>query len=96
MRWVPGAAQFMDDQMDLYENRGSNYALWLWETSWPPFEEEVDAFNFRHGPDPHNHSDVASSDLLDVILKYWNLNTIYPSSTPTSTPKKVKKGEVRR
>ena len=92
IRWVPGAAQFMDDQMDLFEKRGLNYALWLWETSWPPFEEEVDAFNFRHGPDPHNHSDVASSDLLDVILKYWNLNTIYPSSAP----EKAKKAKARR
>jgi len=97
IRWVAGAAQFMNDQMDLFEKRGLNYALWLWETSWPPFEKEVDAFNFRHGPDPQNHSDVASSDLCDVILKYWKLNTIYPSSAdPSSTPKKAKKGKARR
>lgn len=27
VRWVPGAADFMDDQMDLFEQRGVNHAL---------------------------------------------------------------------
>jgi hypothetical protein len=72
--------------MDLFERRGLNHALWLWETSWPPIQDEIDAFNFRHGPDPNNHSDVESSELLDVIGKYWGRNTIRPSvvSTPTT------------
>ena len=78
MRWEPGADDFMDDQMDLFEQRGINHALWLWETSWPLFAEEVDAFNFRHGPDPNNHADVESSDLMDVIVEYWGRNTIRP------------------
>ena len=80
MRWEPGAADFMDDQMDLFEQRGLNHALWLWETSWEPYAEEVDAFNFRHGPDPNNHTDVASSDLMDAIIAHWGHNTIRPSS----------------
>jgi len=79
MRWEPGAADFMDDQMDLFEQRGMNYALWLWETSWEPYAEEVDAFNFRHGPDPHNHADVESSKLMDVIVAHWEQNMIRPS-----------------
>ncbi|MFQ6094186.1 MAG: cellulase family glycosylhydrolase, partial [bacterium] len=79
VRWVPGADDFMDDQMDLFEQRGMNHALWLWETSWTPYAEEVDAFNFRHGPDPNNHSDVESSALIDVIVSYWGRNTIRPS-----------------
>jgi len=29
MRWEPGADLFMDDQMDLIEQRGMNHALWL-------------------------------------------------------------------
>jgi len=78
VRWVPGAAEFMDDQMDLFEQRGMNYALWMWETSWEPYAEEVDAFNFRHGPDPHTHTDVAGSDLMDVIVGYWGRNTMRP------------------
>jgi len=84
MRWEPGAAEFMDDQMDLFEQRGLNYALWLWEASWEPYAEaedpDVDAFNFRHGPDPDHHTDVDSSDLIEVILEHWKQNTIRPSS----------------
>jgi len=78
MRWVPGADAFIEDQMDLLEQRGMNYALWMWETSLPSYAEEVDAFNFRHGPDPHVHVDVDSSDLMDVIFDYWGRNTARP------------------
>ena len=78
MRWEPGAATFMDDQMDLLEQRGVNYALWLWECSWEPYVTEVDEFNFRHGPDPNNHADV-ESDLMDVIVGHWMQNEIFPN-----------------
>jgi hypothetical protein len=78
MRWEPGADKFMDDQMDLLEQRGMNHALWLWEVSWEAYAHEVDAFNFRHGPNPNHHADVASSDLMDVIFTYWGRNTIHP------------------
>ncbi len=86
VRWEPGADDFMDDQMDLFEQRGMNHALWVWETSWAPYAEEVDAFNFRHGPDPNNHTDAESSDLMGVIIEYWGRNTIRPSSVVTFTP----------
>jgi len=82
MRWEPGAHTFMDDQMDLLEQRGINHALWLWESSWPPIQEEIDAFNFRHGPDPDQHAEVESSDLLNVILEHWGHNVLRPSSAP--------------
>jgi len=78
MRWEPGADMFMADQMDLFEQRGLNYALWLWETSWEPIQEEIDAFNFRHGPDPDNHQDVSESDLITVIRTAWQRNTVRP------------------
>lgn len=81
MRWQPGAAAFMDDQISLFEERGLNHALWLWETSWEPLTAESDDFNFRHGSDPDNHVEVESSDLMDVILKYWERNTLRPSNT---------------
>jgi hypothetical protein len=77
MRWEPGAHTFMDDQMDLLEQRGINHALWLWESSWPPIQEDIDAFNFRHGPNPSNHTDV-ESDLQDVIVEHWGDNTVRP------------------
>jgi cysteinyl-tRNA synthetase len=79
VRWVPGAAEFMDDQMDLFEQRGMNYALWEWASSWEPHAEN-DAFDFRHGSDPDHHAEVESSDLMDVIFEYWERNTIRPSS----------------
>jgi hypothetical protein len=62
-----------------------NHALWLWETSWPPIQDEIDAFNFRHGPDPHNHSDVPSSELMDAISSYWGRNTVRPSWETAAT-----------
>jgi len=80
MRWEPGVAQFMDDEMALFEKRGLNYALWLWETSWPPYQAEVDDFNFRHGPDPNHHADLTDSALIDVIKKYWRRNSVRPST----------------
>jgi hypothetical protein len=83
MRWEPGAAEFMDDQTDLFEERGMNYALWVWDPSWEPWNEKIDAFNFRHGPNPFNHIDVDSSDLIDVIVEHWGRNTIRPSLVDT-------------
>lgn len=80
VRWAPGAAVFMDDLMDLFEQRGINYALWIWSTSYEEFVTEVNAFNFRFGPDPNNVQDLESSDLISVILSYWNQNTHRPSN----------------
>jgi cysteinyl-tRNA synthetase len=79
VRWVPGAAAFMRDQMDLLEERGMNYALWEWQTSWEPFAEEVTAFNFRYGSDPDSRREV-ESELMDVIIDHWHRNTIRPST----------------
>jgi hypothetical protein len=79
MRWEPGADAYMDDLMAIFEQLHMNHALWLWDTSWEPHAEE-DAFDFRHGSDPNHHSDVESSPLMDVIKKYWALNTLYPTA----------------
>ncbi len=77
-RWEPGAAAFMADQMDLFEQLGVNYALWAFNPAWPPYQQN-DAFDFLHGPDPDNHT-VVESDLLGVITSYWSRNTIRPSN----------------
>ena len=79
-RWVPGGAAFMADQMDLFEQRGMNHALWLWDPSWEPWTEDEDSFNFRHGPDPDHHAGVASSDLMDAIQEHWERNSVRPSN----------------
>jgi hypothetical protein len=82
-RWVNNAADFMRDQMDLFERRGLNYALWEWKPSSTPLAGQDD-FNFRHGPDPTNHTDVFSSDLIEVIRQFWGRNTIRPSMMPAA------------
>jgi hypothetical protein len=91
-RWVPGGATFMRDLMELFEERGLNHALWVWAPSWEPYSTVIDDMNFRHGPDPNNHVDVSSSDLMDVILGFWNRNTLRPSTQKS----KIKKSVIRR
>ena len=78
-RWVPGGAEFMVDQMDLFEERGMNHALWAWGPAWEYWTEEVNEFNFRFGPNPKNIRAVPN-DLIDVIKANWSRNTVFPSS----------------
>ena len=86
IRWVPGAAAFVADEMDLLEARGINHALWQWQSSWQPLQAENDAFNFRHGPDPGYHEDVATSDLIEFIKANWKQNYYRPSITTFANP----------
>ena len=67
--------------MGLFEEKGINYSLWEWQTSWPDFEAEVHAFNFRFGADPNNRT-YSDSDLLQIIERYWGLNVLRPSNVP--------------
>ena len=57
-----------------------NHALWLWDPAWKPLLEEVNAFTFRFGPDPKHRKDVKTSDLMNIIKKYWSRNTLRPSN----------------
>jgi hypothetical protein len=79
-RWVPGAAGFMWDSMELFEQRGMNHAFWVFNPVWPPYNVDVDAFDFLHGPDPDNHVNVQTSDLIGVIRSNWSRNTARPSN----------------
>ncbi|MBN2134825.1 MAG: cellulase family glycosylhydrolase [Acidobacteria bacterium] len=80
-RFVPGAAQFMDDQINKFEEFGINYAHWMWSSSWLPYASEIDEFDMMHGTDPNNHTNVTTSALIEVIKKYWAKNTDKPSNT---------------
>lgn len=77
-RWNPGFAQFMDDQMSLFEERGLNYAFWEWPSTWEPFVSDVNAFNIHFGPDPDNNQPVETSEFIEVVRKYWGRNTLRP------------------
>jgi hypothetical protein len=79
-RWAPGAADFMRDSMDLFEQRGMNHAFWAWSALWPPYSH-IDGMNYLRGPDPDDHTDLTTSDLIDVIREYWGRNTIRPSNS---------------
>lgn len=79
LRWVPGAADFMRDEMELFEQRGMNHAFWVWDPNWTPWSESVHGMNYHFGPDPENVTSV-ENDLLDVILEFWRLNTVRPSN----------------
>jgi hypothetical protein len=79
VRYAPNGNRYMDDLMGLFEQRGINYSLWEWSTSWPIFAEEVNNFNFRYGPDVNNVTDIPNA-LQDVIVSYWRLNTAHPSN----------------
>ncbi|MEK6676507.1 MAG: cellulase family glycosylhydrolase [Planctomycetota bacterium] len=75
VRWSPGAGAYYRDQTELFEERGINHAIWLWESSWPPLAESDD-FNFRHGDDAGNHADTTDGELSNRIRENWALNTL--------------------
>lgn len=79
VRYAPNAAVYMNDIMSLFEQRGINYSLWEWSTSWEMFVEDVHDFNFRYGTDFDSRVNTAS-DLQDVIVSYWGLNSLRPSN----------------
>ncbi len=79
LRWVPGAADFMRDEMDIFEVLGVNYALWVWDPDWQPWTSSVNGMNFRYGPDPENAVPV-NNGLQDIILEFWARNTLSPSN----------------
>jgi hypothetical protein len=78
-RWEPGAADYVRDEMDIFEQHGWNYATWQWEPAWPPLAEGDNSFNFRFGPDPENHAEVENT-LLSAYASAWMNNTIRPSN----------------
>ncbi len=78
IRWEPGAAAFMHDEMSAFEDLGVNYALWVWDPDWPPWNEGVNFMAFRFGTDPENFVSV-ENELQDAITLFWARNTIRPS-----------------
>jgi hypothetical protein len=67
---------------DLFDQSGVNNAFWEYTSAFTSGNSEItwDDFNFKHGPDPNNHTDVTTSDLIQAIKNYWSRNTIRPSN----------------
>lgn len=78
MRYQPGAAEYLKDMLDLFEEKGMNHAIWLWESSFQGVD--WDDFNFRHGPDIQHHSEVPTSVFLETLKLFWARNSIRPST----------------
>jgi len=78
-RWVPDAAAFMADEMELFEDLGMNHMLWAWDPAWEPWTSSVNGMNYLYGPDPEDAAPV-ESELLDVISDYWSRNAVRPSN----------------
>lgn len=79
MRFIPGADEFLDNEIGFFEENGINWAIWLWECSWEPYQDEVSDFNFMLGPDPDNLTQIQTSEQIEVIKRYWAKNSIRPS-----------------
>ncbi|MGQ9834361.1 MAG: glycoside hydrolase family 5 protein [Candidatus Villigracilaceae bacterium] len=79
VRWAPGAANFLHDEIAFFEQNGINHALWVWEPTYEPWYTWGDrAMFYPFGPDPQNMQDV-ENDLMEVILRSWQQNTLHPS-----------------
>jgi hypothetical protein len=78
VRWAPGAADFLSDEIEFFEQNGMNHALWVWEPTYEPWYTFGDrAMFYPFGPDPNNLQDV-ENELMNVILNAWRKNTLRP------------------
>ncbi|MFH1789589.1 MAG: cellulase family glycosylhydrolase [bacterium] len=77
-RFKEGASQFLEDSMNLMEERGTNYCIWSWDSAQRAknFPED-DQFDFTRGANKKNHEPV-QNPLLDVVKKYWQKNSARP------------------
>ncbi len=78
-RWAPNAAAFLRDEIDFFEARGFNYAIWLWNPSWPPWASDpnLNSMNPLYGPDPQNATPV-ENEILATLRDYWARNALRP------------------
>lgn len=77
-RWSPGAAQYLADETEIFEDLGLNYSIWEWASPWKEYADSVNAFNYKFGIDPANTTPV-ENELLDVLQSFWARNNLRPS-----------------
>jgi hypothetical protein len=80
-RWVPNAPKYIFDQIEIFETQGWNYGIWEWSSSYRPFIQTVNRFNFRIGPDPANKINPVPNELMDTIKYFWQRNLLRPSNS---------------
>ena len=79
VRWIPGGDTFLKDQLLLFEERGLNHAIWMWDPAWEPWTNEVNVMNYRFGQNSLNRKDELPNPLMDILQEYWQLNSLRPS-----------------
>ncbi len=79
VRWVPGGAEFLDDQLSLFEKQGFNHAIWMWDPAWQPWTDEVNDMNYRFGQNIMGRKDELPNPLMDILQEFWQLNSLRPS-----------------
>ncbi len=70
IRWRPGAATYLDDEMTLFEEHGWSHSYWVWTPDWGPLDE-IDEFDLVHGPDADSHDEDPDNELMMVVRKHW-------------------------
>jgi hypothetical protein len=78
VRWVPGGAAFVRDEMALFDEYGWNYAAWQWHASWEALAAGDNSFNFLFGNNPLNLTETPN-ELLDAYQQAWAKNALRPS-----------------
>lgn len=78
-RYEPGAAQYLDDEMSLFEELGINYALWSWSPAYWMQREDVKSFEYRLGADLNNRTEIVPNEMWNILTGYWARNMLRPS-----------------
>lgn len=78
IRWAPGAAQYLSDCIDLFEEYG-------WDWTYHAYRE-WDGWSVEHGPDPQNHQPVAeTTDRKKLLLEWFGKNVQPKPDAPANT-----------
>ncbi len=77
-RFCPGGAGFVGRQIEHWEARGWNHAIWAWAPA-EGFFGSTD-FHLYYGPDPDSAEVVDDNALLQEVREAWALNTARPSA----------------
>ncbi|GAB4475832.1 MAG: hypothetical protein Kow0088_13160 [Anaerolineales bacterium] len=82
VRWAPQAASFLSDQIEYFERRGMNHAIWVWDSSWEAWQTwGSKGMNYLYGPQPDNYQEVPN-EILSLLQAVWSRNRVHPSNFP--------------
>lgn len=77
-RWAQDGDIFLRLRLQSMEEQGANSAFFNWPTGWQVYEQVENAWNPLMGLDPGDNRRQADAPLLQVLRRYWALNSIRP------------------